>query len=154
MKLQLPHTTLQHTAAHCSTLQHTAAHCSTLQHHTLHMRAPAHHVMPDKTRPDNTIPLHCVALHNVAAHGGEKCTDASGDTVEGLVYRSARRIVGRNCFFPCSYRCVSCRRYPRKGQHRRARRYPAADIRPRLKTSGYRCVGGGGVVSVARICGP
>ena len=40
--LDLPHTTLQHTATHCNTLQHTATQCYTRQHTATHCNTLQH----------------------------------------------------------------------------------------------------------------
>jgi len=62
----LQHSTLQHTAAHCSTLQHTAAHCSTLQHtaahcSTLRLTAAHYNALQHAT-------THCNTLQRTATH--------------------------------------------------------------------------------------
>jgi len=56
LTLDLPQTTLQHTATHCNTLQHTATHCNIL-----------HHTAPHCTTLHHTAP-HCTTLHHTAPH--------------------------------------------------------------------------------------
>jgi len=62
----LQHSTLQHTAAHCSTLQHTAAHCSTLQHTAAHCDLLQHTTTHCNT-PQRTATRYNALQHTATA---------------------------------------------------------------------------------------
>jgi len=75
--LDLPQTTLQHTATHCNTLQHTATHCNTLQQRlrstSKHTATHCYTLPHTATAPQIYLEAHCNTLLHTATH----CNSAS-----------------------------------------------------------------------------